>query len=112
MNKKIKPAVPPNKGIKLEEDEENKILEVEAEEKEVFQAKEIFPVTLTQCIICKKPGHDSKNCYFRCTKCKIPNHSQRDYWYKDDKSAKEKHDANFTKEVENAQVFFSCMSVQ
>ena len=47
MNKKIKPAVPPNKGIKLEEDEENRILEVEAEEKEVFQAKEIFLVTLT-----------------------------------------------------------------
>ena len=66
-----------HKGIKLEEEEENIILEVKAKEKEVFQAKENFLVT--QCIICKKSGHESKNCYFRCTKCKIPNHSQRDY---------------------------------
>ena len=47
MNKKTKPAAPPNKGIKLEKDEENKILEVKAEEKEVFQVKEILLLTLT-----------------------------------------------------------------
>lgn len=47
MNKKTKPAAPPNKGIKLEKDEEKKILDVKAEEKEVFQVKEILLLTLT-----------------------------------------------------------------
>ena len=61
----IKLAIPPNKGIKLEEDEENKILEVEVEERDVFQAKENFLVTLdSQCIICKNSGHESKIAIF------------------------------------------------
>jgi hypothetical protein len=32
----------------------------------------------SQCFICKKPSHESKECRFRCTRCKIPNHSKRD----------------------------------
>ena len=57
----------------------------------------------------QKSGHESKNCNFWCPKCKIPNHSQRDFWYKE---IKEENEANITKEIEDTQVFFSCMSVQ
>ena len=61
------------------------------------------------CIICKRNGHESKNCYFKCTKCKVPNHSQRDCWNKDKSRDNE---ANHSEEVEENQVFYSCMSVQ
>ena len=89
---------------------ENKILEVEAAEKEFFLAKEILLETLTlNALSVKKSGHESKNCNFRCTKCKIPNHSQRDFWYKE---IKEENEASISKEIEDTQVFSSCMSVQ
>ena len=89
---------------------ENKILEVEAAEKEFFLAKEILLETLTlNALSVKKSGHESKNCNFRCTKCKIPNHSQRDFWYKE---IKEENEANISKEIDDTQVFFLCMSVQ
>lgn len=26
-------------------------------------------------IVCKKSGHESEDCYFKCTRCKTPNHS-------------------------------------
>ena len=44
---------------------------------------------------CKKPGHESNECCFRCTRCKIPNRSKRDCWYRD---KQEKNYANFVKD--------------
>lgn len=31
----------------------------------------------SECFVCQKPGHESKNCWWKCTRCKIPNHSVR-----------------------------------
>uniref|UniRef100_A0A2N9EW08 CCHC-type domain-containing protein n=1 Tax=Fagus sylvatica TaxID=28930 RepID=A0A2N9EW08_FAGSY len=63
----------------------------------------------SQCFICKKPGHESKECRFRCTRCKIPNHSKRDCWYRD---KQEKNDANFVKDSQEDQLFYTCMSAE
>ena len=60
----------------------------------------------SQCRICKKFGHDSKECRFRCRRCRNPNHSDRDCYYKD---RDEDRNANFSEENEDKQVFYSCM---
>ena len=55
-----------------------------------------------QCFICKKPGHESKECCFRCTRCKIPNHFKRNCWYRDKQV---KNDMNFVKGSQEDQLF-------
>ena len=57
----------------------------------------------------KKPGHESRECHFRCTRCKIPNHSKRDCWFQD---KQEKNDANFVKDSQENQLFYSCLNAQ
>ena len=58
---------------------------------------------------CKKPGHESNECCFRCTRCKIPNRSKRDCWYRD---KKEKNYANFVKDNQEDQLFYSCLNAK
>ena len=58
---------------------------------------------------CKKPSHESNECCFRCTRCKIPNHSKRDCWYRD---KQEKNYANFVKDNQENQLFYSCLNAQ
>ena len=50
-----------------------------------------------------------KNVVFRCTRCKIPNHSKQDCWYRD---KQEKNDANFVKDSQEDELFYTCMSVE
>ena len=63
----------------------------------------------SQCFICKRTNHESKDCRLKCTKCRIPNHSQRDCWYQ---NKSDKNEANFTKESEEEFLFFSCMNAE
>ncbi|XP_024036216.1 uncharacterized protein LOC112096774 [Citrus clementina] len=58
----------------------------------------------SQCIICNRSNHESKDCRYKCTRCRIPNHSQRDSWYQNKKG---KNEANFTKEGDGDYLFYS-----
>ncbi|KAH9707133.1 hypothetical protein KPL70_012460 [Citrus sinensis] len=58
----------------------------------------------SQCIICNRSNHESKDCRYKCTRCRIPNHSQRDCWYQNKKG---KNEANFTKEGDGDYLFYS-----
>jgi hypothetical protein len=60
------------------------------------------------CLICKKPGHESKDCRFRCTRCKIPNHSDRDCWHKKKEGDERMKGINFSAE-DDAHKLFSTM---
>ncbi|KAG6481465.1 hypothetical protein ZIOFF_058069 [Zingiber officinale] len=61
------------------------------------------------CYVCKKAGHESKDCHFRCRRCKIPNHSERDCYYKNKQQQQQSSQStvNFSKENESKQVFYS-----
>ncbi|KAG6486608.1 hypothetical protein ZIOFF_055186 [Zingiber officinale] len=64
------------------------------------------------CYVCKKAGHESKDCHFRCRRCKIPNHSERDCYYKNKQQQQQSSQStvNFSKENESKQVFYSCFN--
>ncbi|KAG6470938.1 hypothetical protein ZIOFF_072026 [Zingiber officinale] len=62
----------------------------------------------TECQICKKPGHESKSRWHRCTRCKISNHSKRDCWFKEKAEAADAK-ANFAKENDVEKLFYSSM---
>lgn len=67
----------------------------------------------SECFVCQKPGHESKNCWWKCTRCKVPNHSDRDCWYKKNQESGEKQQAaNFTVEDEENKLFISVMDVE
>jgi len=63
----------------------------------------------SQCIICNRSNHESKDCRYKCTRCRIPNHSQRDCWYQNKKG---KNEANFTKEGDGDYLFYSSKGVE
>ncbi|XP_073153344.1 uncharacterized protein [Henckelia pumila] len=60
------------------------------------------------CFVCKKLGHESKNCWDRCKTCKIPNHSYKDCWHR---QKNEGNEANFTEENDQKIMFYSCMNM-
>ena len=60
------------------------------------------------CFICKKSGHESKDCCFRCTRYKIPNHSSRDCWHKKKEDDERIKGINFSAE-DDANKLFSTM---
>ena len=81
--------------------------EVLEKEKSIHLNKKTGEVD-SYCTICRKSGHESKDCYFRCTWCKIPNHCQRDFWFKDDgESSGDKNTTNFSKEKDVEQLFYA-----
>ncbi|CAL8169314.1 unnamed protein product [Prunus armeniaca] len=58
-----------------------------------------------ECRVCKKTGHKSADCWYRCTQCRIPNHSQRDCRYQ------KNNEANFTENNDSPeQLFYTCLS--
>ncbi|CAL1407138.1 unnamed protein product [Linum trigynum] len=62
--------------------------------------------TGSSCIICKKAGHATKDCKFKCTKCRIQNHSQRDCWFQ---NKQEDGESSGTKNEESNMVALSCL---
>jgi hypothetical protein len=78
------------------------ILETEAEEK----GDKVILIHI--CLICKKPGHESKDCRFRCTRCKITNHSDRDGWHKKKEGDERMKGITFSAE-DDAHKLFSTM---
>ena len=63
--------------------------------------------SVSQCRICKKTNHETKDCRFRCKKCEIPNHSQGDFWFQEKKEGDE---AKFIKSESDQ--LFSCMAAE
>ncbi|CAL2257637.1 unnamed protein product [Prunus armeniaca] len=60
-----------------------------------------------ECRVCKKTGHKSADCWYRCTRCRIPNHSQRDCRYQ------KNNEANFTENNDSPeQLFYTCLSAR
>ncbi|CAL1376903.1 unnamed protein product [Linum trigynum] len=60
--------------------------------------------TGSSCIICKKAGHATKDCRY---KCKIQNHSQRDCWFQ---NKQEEGESSGTKNEESNMVVLSCLN--
>lgn len=73
--------------------------------------QQTFGNSNSYCLICRKAGHESKNCYFRCTRCKNFNHSDKDCWYKEkEENQKGKKIVNFSTKNDDNKLFFSTMS--
>jgi len=63
------------------------------------------------CSICKRTGHETQDCFYKCTRCKNSTHSIRNCWLKDkEDDYGENNTANFSKEED--QLFYSCMNVE
>ena len=60
---------------------------------------------------CKRTGHETRDCLFKCTRCKNSSHSNRNCWHKDKAyDNRENNVAIFSKEED--QLFYSCMNVE